>query len=175
MSSWECVVVFSEIPAWAYDRTVWLRFTMLLRVWTHTCRDTHSATQTRTRASCLCFWLFVVDAPGVKLLSVWLCPLQPLAEGDTALLLPWWEGLIQPQPSCSSESMEAVSSDITMSCQLPLLINLTCYRDWKRVTDWLRKREGDITNVTDLPHMNSKTKRQKSTMELIVFSAPVFL
>lgn len=41
MSSWECVVVFSEIPAWAYDRTVWLRFTMLLRECEHTHAEIH--------------------------------------------------------------------------------------------------------------------------------------
>lgn len=41
MSSWECVAVFSETPAWAYDRTVWLRFTMLLRECEHTHAETH--------------------------------------------------------------------------------------------------------------------------------------
>lgn len=43
MSSGECVVVFSETPAWAYDRTVWLRFTTLLRE----CEPTHEEAHTQ--------------------------------------------------------------------------------------------------------------------------------
>lgn len=54
MSSGECVVVFSETPAWAYDRTVWLRFATLLRE----CEPTHE--EAHIRASCLCPWFFVV-------------------------------------------------------------------------------------------------------------------
>lgn len=54
-----CVAVFSETPAWAYDRTVWLRFTMLLRK----CECAHIAI-THIRAFCL------------RLRSLWSMPLE---------------------------------------------------------------------------------------------------
>lgn len=53
MSSGECVAVFSETPAWAYDRTVWLRFTTLLRECEHTHADTHTFSHTNTHKSLL--------------------------------------------------------------------------------------------------------------------------
>ena len=85
VSSAECVAVFSETPVWAYDRTVWLRFTTLLgSVWTHT----HSHKQTYVSAFCLRLWLFVVHAPGVKLLSVWLCPSVASRWGGSSLATP---------------------------------------------------------------------------------------
>ena len=83
MSSEECVAVFSDSLRHQCGRMTeqsgYTSQRCLESVNTHTYRHTHThthtVTQTHTRAFCLCLWLFVIRAPGVKLLSVRLCPL----------------------------------------------------------------------------------------------------
>lgn len=126
--------MFSEIPAWVYDRTVWLRFTMLLRECEHTHAEIHIQPHKHTQEPPVCVSGSLWSMPQESSCCLYGCALcSLLLRGTQPCCSPDERACFSPSPAVRQKAWRLLAQI------LPCPANSLFYRNQPHLLQRLKK------------------------------------